>query len=77
MRRPAASTRTALTRRGALVAPAAAHVEALWFPVLDLVFLPNTEIMPKDSSEQLVEAGPSVIADKQNDFFHGLRQEIF
>ncbi len=29
---------------GALIAPAAANVEGLWFPVLDIVFLPDIEI---------------------------------
>ncbi len=61
---------------GALIAPAAANVEALWFPVLDLVFLPNTEIMPNDSDEQLLGVGPSVLADLKNVFVHGVNQEI-
>ncbi len=77
MRRPAASPRASLTRRGSLVAPAAAHVEALWFLVLDCMFLPNTGIMPNDSGEQLVEVGPSVIADKQDDVFPRLEADDF
>ncbi len=43
---------------------------------LDLVFLPNTEIMWNDIRDQLAEIGASVIADLPNDFVHGVRQEI-
>ncbi len=34
---------------GALIAPAAATVEELWLAALDLVFLPNAEIMSDNS----------------------------
>ncbi len=51
-----------------------ALVEALWLPSFDFVFLPNIEIMLNDGGEQLFEVGPSVHADLQNDFVHGLRQ---
>ncbi len=61
---------------GALFAPAAAYVKALWFPVLNLVPFSDTEIMASNGGEQLVEVCPSVLADLQNDFVHGLRQEI-
>ncbi len=61
---------------GALSARAAANTEALWCPVLNLVSLSNTEIMASDSDEQLVEICPSVLADLQYDFVHGLKQEI-
>ncbi len=43
---------------------------------LDLVFLPNAEIMSNDTGDQLVEIGASVLADLQNDFVHSVRQEI-
>ncbi len=61
---------------GALIAPAAANVESLWLEALDLLFLQNTEIMSNDSGDQLVEIGASVLANLQNDFVHGVRQEI-
>ncbi len=59
---------------GALIAPTAANVETLWFPVLDLVFLPYAEIMPNDSGEKLIEVSPSVLANVQNDFVYGVRK---
>ncbi len=34
---------------GALIAPATATLEALWLQGLDLVFLPNTEMISNDS----------------------------
>ncbi len=61
--------------KGALFARAPADVEALWFLVLNLVSLSNTEIVATDSGEQGVEICPSVLADLQDKF--GLRQEIF
>ncbi len=57
----------------ALIAPAAAYVEALWLAALDLLLFPNTEIVSNDSGDQLVEIGASVLADLQNDFLHGVR----
>ncbi len=59
---------------GALIAPASANVEAMRFPVLNLVSLPNTEIMASDRGEQQIEVGPSVFADLQNEFVHSLRR---
>ncbi len=47
---------------GALFAPAAANVEVLWFPVLNLESLSISEIMASDSGEQLVEVCSSVLA---------------
>ncbi len=75
MRRPTALTTRALTPEGALIAPAAATAEELWLAALDLVFLPNAEIC-RTNGDQLVEIGASVLADLQNNFIHGVRQEI-
>ncbi len=63
MRRTYAVDKESVDAEGALFAPAAANVEALWFPVLNLVSLSNTEIMASESREQLVEVCPSVLAD--------------
>ncbi len=52
-----------------------ANVEALWFPVLNLVPHSNTKIMARNSGEQLVEVCPSLRADLPNGFVHGLRKE--
>ncbi len=57
---------------GALISPASGNVEV----GLDLVFLPNTEIMLSDSCELLFEVGPSIFADLQDEFVHGVRKEI-
>ncbi len=59
---------------GTIVAPTAANAEALWFPVLNLVSLSNTEIMARESGEQLVEVCPLVLSDLQNCFVHGSRK---
>ncbi len=71
-----ATDKESVDEEGALTAPAAANVEALWLAALDLVFLPNTEILSNDSGDQLVEICASVLADLQNDFVHCVRQEI-
>ncbi len=54
---------------GALIATAAADVEAPLFPVLDLVLHSDTQIVSNNSGEQLVEVGAPVLADLQYDVF--------
>ncbi len=57
-----------LDAEGALISPAANIVKALWIPFLYLVFFPDTDIMPNDSGEQVVEVGASILAGLQDDF---------
>ncbi len=71
-----AADKESVDAEGALIAPAAPYVDALWLAALDLVLFPNTEIMSNDSGDQLVEIGASVLTDLQNDYVHGVRQEI-
>ncbi len=63
-----ATDKESVDAEGAVIAPAAANLYALWLAALDLVFFPNTEITSNDSGDQLVEIGVSVLADLQNDF---------
>ncbi len=64
-----AVAKESIDAEGALIAAAAANVEAPLFPVLDL------QIVSNDSGNQLVEVGAAVVAELQNDFVHGARQE--
>ncbi len=51
-------------------------VEALWLLALDLLFLPNTEIILHVSVEELFEVGPSVLADVQKNSVRGARKVV-
>ncbi len=59
-----AADKESVDAEGALIAPAAATVKDLWPAALDVVFLPNTEIMSHDSGDLLVDLGTRQHAER-------------